>query len=553
MKQQRTVAVLVGALGALGLSLLLSMLLAAPLAAQTGPTGGGVSASPAQITVAATQGQRETRTLLIRTTAAVTGLHVVPLDLTGADGETVLPAEAIGVPVAPQDLAANALYTVPVTFDLTGAPSGQFSGELLVSYVGQTLTVPVRVAVKDPPWLALLALVGGVALGIGVSTYRAQGRPRDEVLVRLGQIRTQMKVDQKLQEVGEPFRARIEAALVDVEVALEGQQWETAHQALQAAEKVWDRWRRGRPDWLVQLASYRKLKAKLQTLDSGILYVEEVLQAARDCYRELPELEEPQAFRAKLEPLVRQANAFITLSHRIDALAELGPQGRARARALRQQLHTLAPGDAEGRATLRNAVETAMGKVQRAQLQAQVERLKEMSAALPEPHAEPWLEEAQALQEQVASIPPDDTGAYAALEEEIERAMQQVADLTPTEVLRGELSPEYAMTPKGVAGLDALASPMGLLTSLPQTTVQPLPEQIAEAGRRLRWFTALTYIVAVVFLALAGFVELYGARVDFGVNGVGDYFTLLAWGFGAEATRAAVADMVQGWGVPLGT
>lgn len=35
-----------------------------------------------------------------------------------------------------------------------------------------------------------------------------------------------------------------------------------------------------------------------------------------------------------------------------------------------------------------------------------------------------------------------------------------------------------------------------------------------------------------------------------GANAWGDYFALLVWGFGAEATRAAVTGMVRNWGLP---
>ncbi len=92
-----------------------------------------------------------------------------------------------------------------------------------------------------------------------------------------------------------------------------------------------------------------------------------------------------------------------------------------------------------------------------------------------------------------------------------------------------------------------------LLAGLPNVRSQSYKELGEDAGKRLRWFTWLTYGVAVLFLALSGFVELYAARADFGARGVGDYFMLLAWGFGAEATRAAVADMVQGWGITTGS
>ena len=90
------------------------------------------------------------------------------------------------------------------------------------------------------------------------------------------------------------------------------------------------------------------------------------------------------------------------------------------------------------------------------------------------------------------------------------------------------------------------------LSGPPTIYVQSLPEKVTGARSRLRWFTWLTYAFAVVFLALAGFVELYGGRLDFGANGITDYFTLLVWGFGAEATRASIAEMVQGWRISAG-
>jgi hypothetical protein len=59
-----------------------------------------------------------------------------------------------------------------------------------------------------------------------------------------------------------------------------------------------------------------------------------------------------------------------------------------------------------------------------------------------------------------------------------------------------------------------------------------------------------SYVIAVVFLAGAGFRQLYVDQPTFGANPWKDYFALLAWGFGAEATRDAVTKVVQGWGLP---
>ncbi|HQE91494.1 MAG TPA: hypothetical protein PLH19_00525 [Anaerolineae bacterium] len=525
------------------LGVVLTLFWAPSLAAQ-----GGVSVSPRQLNIAVKQGQSESRVLLIHATDAVTDLRVIPLDLSGPNGDVVLPAEAIQVTLSATDIAANELLTVPITFNLTHVPSGQFTGELLISYTGQSFTVPVTVAVKDPPWLPLGALVAGVALGIGVSTYRAQGRPRDVVLVRLGQIRTQMKADADLQQVGKPFYDSIDAHLVDVEVALEAQQWEKAQQAVLEAEKLWGNWRRARPDWLVQLDYYTQLNAKLDALGENIFYLREIKEAALSTYREMPTLENPSLFRAQLEPLTHQVNDYITLNERITALATT-PSGRAAAAKLQQRLHALAPADSTGYQNLQNEVEATAGKIQSAQMESKIAQLARLSMNLPTAQAQEWATRAQEFQARLASLDPHDPGAYLILESDVDVALQQLESTAEStgESLRGAAG--IALSTPTSKDLSPTAS---WLSSPPAIHVQSLPEKIAGAGRRLHWFTGLTYAVAVVFLALAGFMELYGARADFGVNGIGDYFTLLTWGFGAEATRAAIAEMVQGWGITTG-
>ena len=507
----------------------------------------GVSVSPRQLSIAVKQGQSETRVLLIRAADAVTDLRIIPLDLTGPNGDVVLPAEAIQVALPAANIAANSLLTVPITFNLTNAPSGQFTGELLISYTGQSFTVPVTVAVKDQPWLPLAALVVGVALGIGVSTYRAQGRPRDEVLVHLGQIRTQMKADKELEAAGAPFYSRIDAHLVDVEVALEAQQWEKAQEAVRTAETLWVRWRRARPDWLVQLDYYTKLNDKLASLGESIFYISEIKEAALDNYREMPNLEDPKLFRDKLEPLTRQVNDFITLDERIKALT-MPAQASTVASQLRQRLHALAPDDSAGYQSLQNEVEVTIRKARMTQIEKKLDDLVSLSKRLPETEAQRWLPKVEALQTRVAALSSDDPDAYLIVESEIDAAAQEVKTLTSTlEGLPPDPNAQFAS--KAPLQLPKLPS---WLPGPPTPHIEIIPENIAKAGWRLQWFTLLTYAVAVVFLALAGFMELYGARVDFGANGIGDYFTLLAWGFGAEATRASIADMVQGWSISTG-
>lgn len=532
----------------ISLCVALSLLWTASLAAQEGISGQGVNVSPRQLTVAGMRDQRQTRVLLIHADAPVSNLRIVPLDLSGPNGDTFLPVDAISVELPAADIPAGGLLTVPVTFNLAGARSGQFSGELLITYGEQRLSVPVSVAVKDPPWFALAALVVGVGLGIGVSTYRAQGRPRDEVLVRLGQIRTQMKADADLQEAGVPFYNRIDAHLVDVEVALEAQQWEKAQQAVMEAENLWVRWRRGRPDWLVQLEYYDTLNARLKDL-GDVFYVNEIKEAARSAHRAMPTLDEPGLFRASLEPLARYVNDFIALRERLAALAAT-KTGRATAQTLQQRLYTLSPLNSAGFQSLQTEVETAIGKAQIAQIREKANQLASLVANLPETQALEWQSKIAALQTRAAELSPNDADTYLAVEGEVDAALEQVKALTLS--ASGD-----EVVPRG-AGEAAFGTPKGLpqmeswLSGPPTIYVQSLPEKVVGARHRLSWFTWLTYAVAVVFLALAGFVELYNGRLDFGANGISDYFTLLAWGFGAEATRASIAEMVQGWRISAG-
>jgi hypothetical protein len=57
-------------------------------------------------------------------------------------------------------------------------------------------------------------------------------------------------------------------------------------------------------------------------------------------------------------------------------------------------------------------------------------------------------------------------------------------------------------------------------------------------------------LAKVPFLGITGFNQLYVDQPVFGASPVKDYFSLLVWGFGAEATRGAVAKVVQGWALP---
>jgi hypothetical protein len=91
---------------------------------------------------------------------------------------------------------------------------------------------------------------------------------------------------------------------------------------------------------------------------------------------------------------------------------------------------------------------------------------------------------------------------------------------------------------------------INLLGAAPSTSLLSWEEQASSANVRLKVFTVTSYIIAIVFLAGAGFSQLYVDKPTFGDNPWNDYSALMAWGFGAEATRDAVTKVVQGWSLP---
>ena len=66
-----------------------------------------------------------------------------------------------------------------------------------------------------------------------------------------------------------------------------------------------------------------------------------------------------------------------------------------------------------------------------------------------------------------------------------------------------------------------------------------------KAHRKLKIFAWLSYAVALILLIGTGFNEMYLKNETFGERPFADYFSLLAWGFGAEASREAIANAIK--------
>ena len=475
--------------------LVASLELLAPMSANA---QGQVVAEPAQVTVSGMRGSLATRNIVLQTDTPINNLQLIPLDLNRSDGDSIFPAQAISVEKPSVSSTNQNLMMTLVKFDLNKVfRSGEFSGKLWLSYQDGEQVIPVTIKVKDHWFLPLLILLGGSALGISVSIYRTQGRPRDEILVRVSQVRIQMQDDADFFKF-EAFKVRVEGHLIDVKMALQAERWDEAKNSVQQAELVESKWFKGRADWLAQLGYADKIKEQLQDLDQKAPFVQTVHRSLGDALRDAPDLDSPVQLRDRLQGLAEQVNSYLSL-------------------------------------------------------QAKIKQLYSLSEELSVEQAKNWQPKVQNLEQRIESLQPADLTKNANLRDEVEGAIAEITELLSQEgdmVNPAEL--DFGVNAGGAMdrGSQIRSIMINLLGAAPSTSLLSWEEQASSANVRLKVFTVTSYIIAIVFLAGAGFSQLYVDKPTFGDNPWNDYSALMAWGFGAEATRDAVTKVVQGWSLP---
>lgn len=442
---------------------------------------------PATVMVTGQRGDTEARRLLLQGSEPLALKQVVVNDLQRADGR-VMPAGNIRSSFEGQ--AAAEFPHVDLGFDLSGVPAGEFTGNVRLVHAKGVHSVPVNVKVKHH-WLPpLVVLLAGLALGAGLTAYRTKGRLRDAVLVRVGQLRAQVRTDADLNsDLARAFREQIENHLVDVQVALDAEKWADASTAADRAQTVFNVWARHRPSWLEQLRSHADLGAQLRELKkltAGLpsAYLLKVERALDDAARDAASADAPKALRDRLDVIGQQMNDYVYVRSQIKEIERL----------------------------------TAA-----------------LPATIPADVRKAWQATALSLAQRLDRLLPGDSAfaaAYQSLSTETNQKLAEVAKLIPP----GD----------EVVSLDAA---LDLAKPPPAVRRTPDERRAAEADKRLRLFTRVSYAIALVLLAGIGFGELYVARPTFGATAWGDYFALLAWGFGAEATRASIAQTVRNWGL----
>jgi hypothetical protein len=329
-----------------------------------------VLAKPDALTVTGIRGAatKETRSLTLRSTDPVNNIRIYAFDLYNSDRDRIFPKSLITVPPKVKIVSNENLETFPIEFNLQDSPSGEFQGEILISYDGNEVSVPVIVKVKDPWYLPFTLLVFGVILGTTVSSYSRSGRVADEIAVSIESLRTQIESDSKSDpKIPSSFALPISKLLIEAESEKNARNLDSARKSIDKARSLWDKW--------LQQREELKYKDKDEN-DSPI--------------ENMPDLE-----------LIGTKSVDDTGT-------------------------------------------------------------------------------------EISSLPSDDTPI-----------LQAIANLIP------------------------------------------------KPNQRLQIFSIAGYLTTIAFFAGTGFNQLYLESPTFGANGIKDYFTLIAWGFGAEATRNAITNAIR--------
>lgn len=446
--------------------------------------------NPRAITVNGTRGESITRTVTLRTNEKINNLKIVTSDLLSADNNSILPAEAIKLTSSPTQVIPQELISLPVKFNLQAASSGEFTGEIVLTYEAGEKTIPVIIRLKDPWPLPLIALLFGIIIGMAVSAYSSQGKLSDEVTVNLENLRIQIDSD-KVE--ARSFWSRADMYLTVAKQARDAKQITDAQTALNNAKEVWNKWIYQRSNWYIQFGYYDRLRNRLNQddlRDTSALYIQALDRDLEQYLQNSPVLSTPSELQQLLDKLSQQINTYL-------------------------------------------------------QIKTQLEKLKDLISVLDQAEQRyEWEDKASELTQRLYMLFPSQETEIQTLQTDINTSIEKLRALGTqvSEVFKSvDGSPEVGLVIQApsVWNKDSLQVPFLVkrwraIASLWQT-----------ANGRLRLFYLSSYLISFTVFAGSGFNQLYWTKPTFGANGWGDYFALLALGFGAEATRNVVTQVAR--------
>ncbi len=444
---------------------------------------------PQTLKIAGTRGQKIERTLTITANRAI-----APQDLQISFQDLYRTDELEIFPVIAQKAGKNSAqsskfeYQLPLEFDLQQSSSmGEFSGKILLRYQQEgknspeEILLPITTKIKSHWLLPLLTIALGTGIGTGLSWYRAKGRPRDEILVKVGRLRIWMEKDPQFEK-SRGFKTKIDYQLNNARSAVQEERWSDAESALTSAQTIWQKWNKGKTLLLPQLEYASSLEQKVADINPHQSFKRQILDKIAEQVEQAPDLDTIDQLRVNLSEIASQINIYHQLQNQMEQVDSLW-----------NELAQIVPDDAKK-----------------------------------------WKPKLENWKQQFANLTTDDD--LSNLATELKDAAQEINQAIPRG--RGTSSEQKleVLTDKSIVG----APPIGMTFDFQKS--------LEKANLKLKTFAWSSYAIALLLLIGAGFSELYVENETFGEQPFRDYFSLLAWGFGAEASRDAIAKAVEGWG-----
>ena len=450
---------------------------------------------PASVTLHGERDTTATRTLALNSAVPVAKLRCIVHELIALrpdKSEVVLPSSALSIS-CPPTITPGTPQELKIQVQLANVRSGEYSGELLLinedgaSGQRSPQKVPIKLRVRDSWPLPFVLLVFSVLASVGVSVYRSSGKPRDEILVRLGPVRVAVQSDKELsQSYARAFAELFAQRIGDVEQALIAGQWNDAQQALTRVEVALARWIRYRRSWVELLHQVEELRTQVTQLEHA--YPDATEHWLTQLTERAAQAEAPAELRVTLDGFVRHLPELQALRKLLNELAELGEKSESAQRAADDIKY-------------------------------------------------------HELEQQYLALGPEDAASTHALRVKVEAAQKEI---TMRERTRGAASHGVEIP----SGRSHSPIPKSDPAEKPSPAPRISKQDVESAVFRQRSYTWLGYLMTISILAAIGYQELYENNPLFGARGLTDYLTVLLWGFGTEATRASVLGTVNGWGLP---
>lgn len=475
--------------------------------------------SPSALTIAAVRGDTETRTILILKNspeATLDDIRIVPLDLERADNRKVIPASAISAGPESAMQPPNGI-TIPVRFGFNTSESGEYAGNLLINAGDSTTLVPVTVKLKDPILKPAVVLVLVTFLSVLFYRYATGGLKADKLQIKIQNVRSRISSecaeDSPSGRFTSHFQEKVLAPLNEATVRLRQGDYDSAETEYKAAETALAHWTSFGDQWKDRLRESVRTEKRLQEIITGVKnevkdgFPPNGLPLMTSINRDLQVLWEDAAGSEAKPDTTR--TSLDELNRRMDLFNEMYAEVKTIIR------HLPDPGN------ITDCVVNLRKNILSLNYAESDSKTKEYLKQYP-------AEKQQCLQK---------LGEATGIRPETIKALQPVS---PAVTAFNAGAPS-----RPAAGVRGIAQPV------PPEEKPSVWEQVKQTLTLPPSISIFIYdllhsvILPAGILIFLGFSQLYDANATFGVNGIGDYFTLVVWGFGAGTASDSLVALIN--------